>query len=83
MPGQQQAFQAYYASMTDAELLAVANNRKSFIPVAQKMLAEELLRRRLAPPDSPVEAIPAPTLLTRLAQMWRRKTSAPPDSLGR
>ena len=31
----EQAFKAYYASMTDSDLLAVARNRVSFIPLAQ------------------------------------------------
>jgi hypothetical protein len=50
MRTQEQAFRAYYASMTDPELLAVERNRSSFIPLAQNLLAEELLRRHLAPP---------------------------------
>ena len=54
MRTQQQAFRAYYASMTDSELLAVAQNRSSFIRAAQNPLADELERRNLTPPaDSP------------------------------
>jgi hypothetical protein len=45
--GQEQAFRAYYASMTDAELLKIAANKTSFIDVAQKTLADELMRRNL------------------------------------
>jgi hypothetical protein len=45
--GQEQAFRAYYASMTDAELLRVAVNKISFIDVAQKILGDELMRRNL------------------------------------
>jgi hypothetical protein len=45
--GQEQAFRAYYASMTDAELLKIAANKMSFIDVAQKTLADELMRRSL------------------------------------
>ena len=47
MTGQEQAFRAYYASMTDAELLKIAANKTSFIDVAQKTLADELMRRNL------------------------------------
>lgn len=43
----QQAFKTYYASMTDSELLATAENRQSFIPIAQNAMDEELLRRKL------------------------------------
>jgi hypothetical protein len=32
MRTQEQAFRAYYASMRDADLLAIAKNRRSFIP---------------------------------------------------
>ena len=63
MRTQQQAFRAYYASMTDADLLAVAKNRNSFIPVAQTQLDEELRKRRLAasaaPPETPEPPRPA------------------------
>ena len=47
MTGQEQAFRGYYASMTDAELLRIAANKTSFIDVAQKTLADELMRRNL------------------------------------
>ena len=50
MQGQLQAFRAYYASMTDAELLSLAANRSSFIDVAQQTLTEELTRRKLPEP---------------------------------
>ena len=53
MRTQQQAFKAYYASMTDSELLATAANRKSFIPIAQNAMDEELLRRQLTAPADP------------------------------
>jgi hypothetical protein len=48
--GPEQAFKAYYASMTDAELLRVAANKTSFIDVAQKILGDELTRRNLTAP---------------------------------
>lgn len=53
---QEQAFRAYYAAMTDRDLLAVAANRTSFIDLAQQVLREELTRRKLA---LPAEAAPA------------------------
>jgi hypothetical protein len=45
---QEQAFRAYYASMSDGDLLATAANRHSFVDVAQQILSEELARRNLA-----------------------------------
>jgi hypothetical protein len=56
MTVQEHAFRAYYASMTDAELLKTAANRKSFIGIAQKLLAEELTRRNLQAPEQ--ETVP-------------------------
>ena len=55
MRSQEQAFRAYYAAMTDAELLQTAANRISFIVIAQKVLADELNHRGLtsAPPPLP------------------------------
>ena len=57
MRTQEQAFRAYYASMTDPELLEVAANRVSFIPIAQKIVADELRKRGLnpSPPPGPAE----------------------------
>ena len=63
MRTQQQAFKAYYASMTDSELLATAENRQSFIPIAQNAMDEELQRRHLtAPADPRVETSQPPAL---------------------
>jgi len=51
---QEQAFRAYYASMSDGDLLATAANRHSLVDVARRILSEELARRKLAlPPESP------------------------------
>ena len=47
MTTQEQAFTAYYASMTDAELLRTAANRASFVETAQRLLAQEMARRHL------------------------------------
>ena len=46
----EQAFRAYYASMTDAELLAVAANRNSFVELARQIVGEEVARRGLEMP---------------------------------
>lgn len=51
MTDQEQAFRAYYASMTDEELLSVAANKASFIDVAQKTMAAELMKRNLMAPS--------------------------------
>ena len=56
MRTQEQAFRAYYASMTDPELLEVAANRVSFIAVAQKVVDDELRKRGLTPLAEPVPA---------------------------
>jgi hypothetical protein len=57
MRSQEQAFRAYYASMTDAELLQIAANERSFLAVAQKTLDGELAKRRLTPA---APAVPPP-----------------------
>ena len=49
---QEQAFRAYYASMTDADPLKTAANRASFIALAEQVLAEEMARRNLALPTA-------------------------------
>jgi len=78
MTRQEQTFIAYYASMTDAELLRVASNRTSFIEVAQTILADELVKRNLvAPLAVPVDATlpaepPAPNVFERLTKMFGR-----------
>ena len=54
MRSQEQAFRAYYAAMTDAELLQMAANERSFLAVAQKILEDELARRHLTPAALPV-----------------------------
>lgn len=76
MPSIEQVFKAYYASMTDAELMTVAYNRNSFILAAQKAIAEELRRRNLTlPADSAVEATQPRSLLTKLRHLFRQKKS--------
>ena len=65
----EEAFRKYYASMTDSDLLTVAENRNSYIRLAQALLAEELRRRQMAPPHiAPAEG-ESSSLFTRL---WRR-----------
>lgn len=76
-----QAFKAYYASMTDSDLLAVARNRSSFIPLAQNQMVEELRKRQLAvPPESPAETHHAPRLFAKFVQRLRREPVAPAES---
>jgi hypothetical protein len=50
MRTQEQALRVYYAAMPDGELRDTATNRGSFLPVVQRLLAEELQRRHLAAP---------------------------------
>src|SRR5215470_5628 len=74
MRTQEQAFRAYYASMTDSDLLAIAKNRASFVPIAQAQVAEELRKRQLiVPADTPAETTHAPTLFTKLWRLMRRE----------
>ncbi len=78
-PGQ--AFKAYYARMSDEDLLAVATNRGSFIPLAQTQMVEELRKRQLAvPPGPPAETQHRSTLFTRLLRKLRREPAIPPPS---
>jgi hypothetical protein len=77
MRTQEQAFRAYYASMTDAELLTTGRNRGSFIPLAQTILTEELQRRHLTPPADTPETVQPRTLLTELRRLLRRGRSEP------
>lgn len=63
MTKQEQAFRAYYATMSDADLLQIAANRVSFIGTAQRVLEAELEKRHLAP----AEAAPPPT---RHSVLW-------------
>ena len=50
MRTQEQALRIYYAAMPDGELRNAAANKGSFLPVAQRLLVEELERRHLAAP---------------------------------
>jgi hypothetical protein len=59
---QQQAFQAYYSSMTDAELMKIAANKRSFLDVAQAALDNELRGRNLTPGE------PSPSADSRTAE---------------
>jgi len=60
---QEHAFRAYYASMSDADLLQTAANRSSFIAIAQRILADELRKRELTP-------LPGPALPVRHSAFW-------------
>ena len=44
---QEKALKVYYAAMPDEELENAAANKSSFLPLAQKLLSEELCRRHL------------------------------------
>ena len=57
MRSQEQAFRAYYTSMTDEELLQTAANRSSYMAIAQRILMDEIRKRDLrlqAAPETPV-----------------------------
>jgi hypothetical protein len=56
---QERAFRVYYAAMPDDELRNAAVNRGSFLPLAQRLLAEELERRHLTTGPSSAPADPA------------------------
>ena len=58
---QEQAFEIYYSSMTDAQLLTMVANRSSFIEVAQKSMVEELARRNLQPQTDAAPGAPIPS----------------------
>jgi hypothetical protein len=53
MRSQEQAFRVYYASMSDSELLRIADHRTSYVPVAQRILVDEMEKRRLTPVEPP------------------------------
>ena len=74
MTTQEEAFRAYYSSMTDAQLVKIAANRASFITTAQKILADEMAKRRLAVPPKPAPQV-SPGVLARLVGRLRH---APP-----
>jgi len=69
---QEQAFRAYYSSMTDAELLEVAANKTSFIGIAQKILADELDERHLTAPVSTRQRAPERTALSLVSDLTKR-----------
>jgi hypothetical protein len=59
MRSSQEAFGAYYGAMTDDELLRVAANQESLVPVARAVLVDELRRRgkeNLIPPAQRAKA---------------------------
>ena len=74
MTAQQQAFKFYYSSLSDAELLKIAANKRSFLDVAQEALANELRGRSLAMTGgtAPAEKRSAARHATVLARMAGR-----------
>ena len=76
---QEQAFRAYYASMSDDELLSTAKNKNSFVPIAQMLMAEELARRQLKlPAEAPAETSP-PTLFAKIWALLRHRSPRQAD----
>lgn len=76
MTAQQQAFKVYYSSLTDADLMKIAANKRSFLNVAQEALANELRGRNLVPPEPSASADnrsaePRPNLPARMARSIR------------
>ena len=67
---QKRAFQAYYGSMTDGELLATAANRSSFIELAQQTLDEELAKRNLEAPAALASVQTPPAGLRAAVDRW-------------
>jgi len=61
----EEAFAAYYAAMLDEELLRVAAKLESLVPVAQTVLAAELVRR-----EKHGLTVPAPKSKTRDSGSW-------------
>ena len=77
---QEEAFRAYYASMSDADLLSTAKNKNSFIPIAQMLMAEELTRRQLKlPVEAPAETSHAPTLFGKIWALRRHRSPRQAD----
>ncbi len=75
MTTQELAFRAYYAAMTNAELLRTAANKNSFIDVAQKVLGEELMKRNLTLPSGELSHAVVSRRLTSLRLAQGRLTS--------
>ena len=77
---QQQAFQSYYRSLTDRELIKIAANRRSFVDVAQEALEHELHGRHLessVPPATPRSAPPPPGSVARIVRRAGSWLAAP------
>ena len=76
MTAQQQAFKAYYSSLSDADLMKIAVNKRSFLEVAQEALVDELRGRNLVPSEPSPSADhrtgePHPGFLARIARKLR------------
>ena len=74
MTAQQEAFRVYYSSLTDAELMKIAANKRSFLDVAQEALANELRGRNLAPsePNRPADNRTSESHPNPVARMARK-----------
>jgi len=73
MRTQEQALRVYYAAMPDTELQNAVGNKGSFLPLAQRLLAEELQRRHLAaePPPAPARTLEGHGMLGVLRHAFR------------
>jgi len=71
MRSQEQAFRVYYAAMSDAELLQIATHRNSYIPTAQRTLADEIEKRHLAPAEPAVSPGRRASLWNRASHLFR------------
>jgi len=58
MRTQEQALRIYYAAMPDADLQSAAANRSSFLPLAQRLLTEELRKRHLEEAPAAATGVP-------------------------
>lgn len=65
MRSQEEAFAAYYASMPDEQLLRIAANLESLLPVAQTALVAELVKR-----GKHGFTVPAPRREPRASGSW-------------
>jgi hypothetical protein len=62
MGSQREAFLRYYGAMPDDELLRLATNRESLVPVARAVVLEELQRRGKECPPTPPKSDTASAL---------------------
>jgi hypothetical protein len=71
---QEQAFKNYYCAMSDGDLMKVAENGQSLVPVAQRVLASEMVSRGLSCPGLSDGLWPALVVQSQEILPWDRKT---------